>query len=276
MYIFQQTTSDVIFGGNPRQLQLGEEYLSKVSLDAYKAQYDELFSSLNNMTFFITGSVDLETLKPLVEKYIGSLPLTKKAPKAEYGELAAEPLKGEIVHHFNTPQETPRVIVVVVASGSYEDTQANAMNLEVAGSVLDNLYTRTIREEAGGVYVVQNMMSTGNKPKAQFVNQCIFLTDTSKYEELIPLVQSGIDEVVANGPTEEELQKVTLAMDKNFVNGLRKNRVWRGYLSDWYIFGEDNYTNYAETLKGITTESVREAAAAAFGQGNRIEIVQLP
>ncbi len=276
MRVFQETVTETIYNNDPRNLPIGEEYLESISLEAFKAEYANRFSYVNDMTFFIVGSVDTETLKPLVEKYIGSLPLKKKAPKAEFGTIFTEIVKGEIVNHFSTPQETERSVVVILASGDVDYSLEESINLDVAGQILDNTYTRTIREEAGGVYVVQNMMQVVEFPKEQYINQCIFLTEPSKLEELIPLVQEGIDSLLINGPTAEELHKIVLANDKNYTNGLRQNGTWLNNLVNWYINGVDDHTDYKKVLDAITTESVQEAAKRAFTQGNRIEIVQLP
>lgn len=276
MRIFQETTSATVYNNNPRLLPMGEEYLENISLEAFKAEYANRFSYANDMTFFIVGSVDTETLKPLVEKYIGSLPLKKRAKKAKFGKNIPEIVKGEVTNHFSTPQENPRSIVVILASGEVDWSLEEAVNLDIAGQLLDNTYTRTIREEAGGVYVVQNAMSVSAFPKETYSNQCIFLTDPSKLEELIPLVQDGIDDLVANGPTEEALHKIVLANDKNFTNGLRQNGTWINNLVNWYMLGTDEHTEYEAVLEKVTPESVRKAAERAFSQGNRIELVQLP
>ncbi|MFI3287791.1 MAG: insulinase family protein [Rikenellaceae bacterium] len=276
MRIFQETVTATIYNNDPRNLPIGEEYLENISLEAFKAEYANRFSYVNDMTFFIVGSVDTETLKPLVEKYIGSLPLKKKAPKAEFGTIYTDMVKGEVVNHFSTPQETERSIVVILASGDVDYSLEESINLDVAGQILDNTYTRTIREEAGGVYVVQNMMQVVEFPKEQYINQCLFLTEPSKLEELIPLVQEGIDSLLINGPTAEELHKIVLANDKNYTNGLRQNGTWLNNLVNWYINGVDDHTDYKKVLDKITTESVQEAAKRAFTQGNRIELVQLP
>ncbi len=275
MRIFRDSMAMTASGNDLRQLPMGEEYLSKVSFEAMIKEYKKIYGNVSNMTFFITGSVELDSLKPLVEKYIGSLP-APKAKKATYGEYMTQTPKGEVVNRYSVPQESPNVIAVVLYSGDLEYSQEEAMNLEVAGGILDNLYTRTIREENSGVYVVQNQMTIADLPEAKYSNFTIYMTDTSKVFELLPLVQQGVDTLVMEGPTDEQLQKVRLAMEKNFIDNNRTNRQWQNYLQEWYMWGEDEYTNYDAILKGITKESVQEAARRAFGQGNRIELIQLP
>ncbi len=276
MRIFQDSIQNTLFNHNPRNLVMGEEYLSKVSFEALKSQYERIYSNLGDMTFFITGSVDLETLKPLVEKYIGSLPV-KKGTKGKVGKyLSSEVAKGDIVNHYTVPQESPQVIAVVVASGEVDYSMEEDLNLEVAGRVLQSIYTRTIREENSGVYVVQNAMSVSAVPIEQFINQTIYLTDSSKVFELLPLVGQGVDYITTEGPSEEELKQARLAMHKHYADNNRTNGMWQSYISSWYIWGIDNYTGYDETLDAITPQSVKEAAIRAFGQGNRIELIQLP
>ncbi len=277
MRIFQDSMAMTMSGHDPRALTLGAEYMSKISLEALKAQYEKTFSNNAGMTFFFVGSIDLDTFKPLVEKYIGSLPVAK-AKKPNYGKFITETPKGKILNHFETPQEEDKVMVVVASNGDMKKaTQAEALNLDIAGQILDNLYIRTIREEAGGVYSVSNYVSSSiTGPDKEFVNVCVFQTDDTKYEELIGLVYEGIEQITTDGPTAEELQKIINAMQKNFDNGVRQNGTWMSYIQEFYTWGLDGYTNYQKLLDSVTPATVKAAAKRAFDQGNVIEVVQLP
>ncbi len=276
MRIFQDSLQMTLTGGNPRALPLGDKMLSMVSLEKLKEQYKKFFSTTTDMTFFITGSVDLETLKPLVEKYIGSIPAPKSKKEAAIGPYLIETPKGQIVNRFNTPQESPRVIAVTIYNGDIKYSEAEKVNLEVIGEALNNTYLKTIREEAGGVYVVQNQMQVTKNPEPKFVDLCLFITDTSKVEELLPLVQQGVDEAVTSGPSPENLTKAKEVFAKNFADANNSNSTWSGYLVSWYTWGIDGYTNYLKELEAVTIESAKAVAEKAFSQGNKITMVQLP
>ena len=58
---------------------ISTEIIDKFSFEALPAIYRKLYPDANSFTFTIVGNVDLDALKPLVEKYIGSIPVSKKA-----------------------------------------------------------------------------------------------------------------------------------------------------------------------------------------------------
>ena len=56
-------------GGLPKS-----EDFDKINLDRSIQIYKERFANAGDFTFLFVGSFDEETIKPLIEKYIGSLP----------------------------------------------------------------------------------------------------------------------------------------------------------------------------------------------------------
>ena len=68
------------------------EKLEKVNLQTIEKNYRRLFADAAGAVMVIVGDVNLDTLKPLVEKYIGSLPKGKKA--AKWADVQPQLVKG--------------------------------------------------------------------------------------------------------------------------------------------------------------------------------------
>lgn len=278
-WAFSDSVNTTIYGRDPREAMLSLDILKKVSMERMAKVYREKFSTVSDMTFTIVGSVSLDTLRPLVEKYIGSLPLAKGKKSYKIGPYVAQIPKGKISNHFVTPQQAGRVTALTLYTGTVANpTLAERLNLSVAGNTLGNVYLKTIREaNGGGAYVAQNNLSTQDLGTyTRFIDQAIFLTDSSKLERLLPEVQKGVDSLCLVGPSVENVTKATEVMRKNFETSLLQNRTWASFLRDWYLDKTDNYTEYLEALNGVTTETVHKAAQKAFDQGNRIEVIQIP
>lgn len=276
MRIFQDSLVSTMSGGDPRRANLSLDMLSRVSMERMERVYKEMFASADGMTFTITGSVVLDSIKPLVEKYIGSLPVVKSKKEPQVGPYIQKPIKGYHENIFTTPQEAGRVISVTAYMGDVKYSLAEDLNLSIAGEALQNLYTRTIREAKSGAYVVQDQMVVSSFPRPSFVNIVLFMTDTTKLAALQPEVQLGVDSLVKVGPSKEEITKATEAMVKQFNERNMQNSTWATYLRSWYMMGNDNYTTYLEELSKVTVESVRQAAKRAFDQGNKVLLIQQP
>jgi zinc protease len=76
-------------GGLPRS-----EDFDKISLDRSIQIYKERFANAGDFTFLFVGSFDEEAIKPLLEKYIGSLP--SNGIKENYKDLGIRPPAGKV------------------------------------------------------------------------------------------------------------------------------------------------------------------------------------
>ena len=71
--IIQDSISLIMSDYNPRTLLFNEKYLDRISLEKIEEVYRDRIKDASDFTFFIVGNIDADTVKPLVEKYIGSL-----------------------------------------------------------------------------------------------------------------------------------------------------------------------------------------------------------
>lgn len=275
-FIFGTELTKTLSGNNPRAMidLPSMEMLDKVSLDRLSAMYKAQFANANDMTFVFTGNVDLATFKPLVEKYIASLPSSKETPK--YGTNEVQMVKGEVGNKFKTKMETPKVTALVAYSGDIKWTQAERLNLAAIKHILDIRYTKAIREEAGGTYGVGVQMRTEQLLRPEYTLTIQFNTDPAKINELLPIVYKEINDMMATGVAEENLKIFKEFSVKKFAENNINNNIWKGYLIDFYVWGNNDYTDYLKVLEGVTPATVKATAEKAFSQKNIITVVQLP
>ena len=151
-YISAVQRYKTLYGDHFRRQQLNPEILNMVQFEQVEPTYKALFSNAANFTTYIVGNVDLEALKPLVEKYLGSLPVSKKlTAKADDGVRA---VKGEVVNDFKVKMQQPKVGLTRIYSGAIDYTMKNRVAMNVLSQVLRSRYTISIREEKGGTYSV--------------------------------------------------------------------------------------------------------------------------
>ena len=75
--IKSDSISLITTGYNPRTPILTKETIGKITLDDIQKIYTDRFNSADEFTFFIVGNIGKETVIPMVEKYIGSLPVSR-------------------------------------------------------------------------------------------------------------------------------------------------------------------------------------------------------
>lgn len=275
-FAMQKKASETLNLNDPRAMETlpTTEWVDRVSLDHMERCYKEQTSNVNGMTFVVTGSFDTQAIRPLIEKYIGSLP--SKADAVQYGKHEIPLAKGVIEEWFSSPMETPKVTALVVYNGDMNWNTPERLNIAAIGHILRERYTKTIREEEGGTYSIGAFASVKQLPEPKCVLQISFETNSSKIDKLLPLVYKEIESIVADGVTLENLKIFKEFAAKKFEEDKRQNSAWAGYMNEFYIYGNDYYQEYAQALEGVTSETIKETAKRVLTQGNVATIVQLP
>ena len=212
----------------------------------------------------------------MVEKYIGSLPVVSVKGTSWVDEGIQAP-KGIQKNHFTTPMETPKTSVAIIYNGEMEKNLENDIKMSVLSSVLDQLYTKTIREDEGGTYGVSTMAEVSGEPKPEFSILVIFDTDEAKAPKLIELAKQGLKDIAQNGPNAEYVVKARENMIKAFPEKQIHNSFWHNLAYEYYSHNRNNFNNYIETVEKIATpEYIQKFVEQILSQGNKFELVMNP
>lgn len=92
-------------------------------------------------------------------------------------------------------------------------------------------------------------------------------------DKLIGIVYSEIEKIKNNGPLADDLNKTKEFMLKEYEQNQRENNYWTNVIRAKYEDGLDFDTKYAEMVKAVDVNTVKEFANKIFGQGNVVEVV---
>ena len=271
---FQQAITESLYGDNPRAVEFNKDILDKASLETIERCYRELFSGVNGAVLQITGNVELETLKPLVEKYMGSLPKGKKSPAVK-GESPLV-VSGKVENVFEVPMETPKTTVLQVYTADVPYSIETRANLDVAKFVLDMVYTETLRESEGGTYGAGVVMDMNREPKEMAIIQVYFDTNPDAADKLRELAVSGLKKLAAEGPTQAQVDMAKENMKKNLPESRISNSYWANNIRNYYRFGQDEDAAIDAAIDAISVESVKAVLTEILSQNNFIEVVMHP
>lgn len=272
---FQNFVSEKLYGGNERVVSISDEVLAAANLETIERVYRELFKNTAGATLTIIGNVDLNTLKPLVQKYIGSLPKGKKAAglnKANMIQMA----KGVSENELKVEMATPKKTVFQVWSAYMPVTTKDIVTLDVANYVLDMIYTETIREKEGGTYGVGSSLSAAREPYSRVTFMVQFDTNPEQAEKLSGLTVKYLEDLAQNGPTAEQLTMALENLRKNVPESRISNSYWKKALELNLEYGIDYDKEYEAALNSITSEDITTLMQSVLAQDNFIEIVLAP
>ena len=273
-YKLQTEMYKTLYGDHPRRQMISAETLEKANLETLEKVYRSLFSDIAGATMTIVGDVDLETLKPLVEKYIGSLPKGKKA--AKWVDTHEDIVKGRVENIFAVDMQTPKSTVLQVWTADMPYTELDAAALDVVSYILDIRYTNSLREDEGGTYGASTAAQINRRPKEQALIQVTFDCRPSVCDKLRSLAIEGIRDLAENGPTDEEMDNAVKNLRKNIPENRVNNAYWRNSIEIHERYGEDRDAAREAAINALTKETVRQTLQRILAQDNLIELVMKP
>jgi zinc protease len=214
-------------------------------------------------------------LKPLVEKYIGSLPTSKKVEYAVVDD-GVRMASGVVTNDFRTTMQQPKVSIRMTYSGEIESNAKNRLAIDLLSRALDSRYLVSIREEKGGTYGVSVRGSIDEEPIDTYSLTIAFDTNELLADELIEIVDAEIQKIAAEGPLADDIAKSKEFLQKNYNNVLENNGGWVSAIIRWYEEGYNYKEEYLGVLESTTLDDVKTLAQKVLNDNNRTLVIMRP
>ena len=259
---------------NPRFMPLVIEDLANVNYDRILQIAKERTANAAAYTFTIIGNFDNDSIRPLIEQYIASLPAQKKVVKSN--DVSTD-FKGIVVNSFKQKAETPKAIAVMVwNSKKIPYTLENDVKADITHQILSMIYLKKIREDASAAYTVQAM---GGTERNDFGTEATIIAYCPMKPEKADIAIQILRDEMANLAVScdaDMLQKVKEYMLKNVDDQAKTNGYWISIINDWRKWGVDMYTDYKKVVEAQTPESISAFAKELLKANNRAEVIMMP
>ncbi len=273
--VFSDTLSTTLGANNFRRQPISIERFDMTNTDRAYDIYKERFADASDFTFFLTGAIKLDEVKPLLEKYLASLPTQRK--KESYKDLGIRIPAGRITKTVYKGLE-PKSRASLVYSGDFEYNDDNKTQLDALEEVLNIKLIEEIREKESGVYGIGAQATYSKIPAQRYTIRIGYGTGPERVEELGTKTLAIIETIKKNGATQVDIDKVKAETRRAMEVKMRENSFWQEQLIDAYTKGEDpkNILNWEKQLDKITVESTKAAASKYFNDVNFIKVVLMP
>ena len=272
--VFSDSVAATTYGHNPRFNNIDVKDLKDINYDRILEIAKERFQNAAQFTFVISGNFDEQTIRPLIEQYIASLPATKAKPE-QFKEVITF-AKGEVVNQFKVKTESPKATAREMWYAEMPYTLDNIVKLDAVGQVLSMIYLKTIREDESAAYScgAAGHFNTGtNQPKALLQAYCPMNPDKS--ELAVRLLHEGIQNM-AKQVDADQLQKVKDYMLKQADIDAKQNSYWINTITTFKEYGLDVNTDYKKTVEALTVDNVRDFLNELLKSGNHVEVIMTP
>ena len=270
--IFQDKRVQTQYGNNPMMNNITLATLDEISYPEMINMIKKATANAANFTFIFTGNVDINTLKPLLEQYVASLP-GKKADKVNT-ITSLKQVDGQVKTEWEQPMETPGTTVFNIFSGNnLEYNIDNIVKLELVGDVLSNIYTTTLREEEGGTYGA-DVVGQMNPNYGTWNLIYAFQTNREQQESLQARAYKELLELLQNGANAEDFNKVREAALKQYEIQSRTNMYWDNNILS-ICRGWNVLTGHRQAIENLTLTEFNNFMKNLYNGENRIQVVMV-
>lgn len=266
---FADSLSMALYGNNPYCEDLTEEELDNVDYDKLLAIYRQMFSNASDFTFTFVGNVDNDSLEHYLVKYIASLPVTGKSTKARPIMTIKQ---GTRSCEFEKEEETPKSTIAIYYTAPNTFNRKDDTMASILGQILNIIYTKTIREEAGAAYSVGVGAKVDYYPQELLKLIVRYTTDPKSKDLSIKLVDDGLRQLAEQGPDEKDLAKVKEYLLKIDHSNRSVNSYWQYVLSYEWNHGFSYSEGYIQEIKNITANDIQTMAKKLLN-GSQIKVV---
>jgi len=237
---------------------------TQAQLDGIKQQdiyriYKRQFEPAAGYQVFFVGNIDTKTLKPLVEKYLASIP-TGAGP-LNWKDVEPGFPKGKTqltVHMGQAPQST----VAMVMKGHYKYDFEHNLKMNVLVGALNIEMLNKLRIEERKVYGVYVAPSLDKFPKEQYT---LFMGFGCAPQNVDGLVKSAIgvfEKFRKDGADTATLKKVKETSIRTRESAVRTNKFWLKQLinSDFYGSKIPTLQEYVAAVQAVTADDVKRMA----------------
>ena len=264
-----------LYGDNERRLVINSEVVEKADFNNLKKASQRLYGNVAGATVYVVGNVDAETLKPLVTKYIASLPGGKKGSK--FIDRNEDIVKGEvIVKDESIVMETPKSTVLQVYTSYAPYSIKEEALIDIAKLYLDMVFVETLREGEGGTYGASVAVIANREPKDVAILQVAFETNPESAEKLAGLAVDGVQRIITEGIPADKFDMIIKNIQKNIPQDRISNGYWSSVLQKSVEFGDKYDSEYEEAVNTATPEAVVAAVKRLVDAGNFIQLIASP
>jgi len=272
----QDATTVALYGDTIRRGQLSLEEIESLDLARGLEIYRDRFADMDDAVFIFVGNADPELIKPLAQTYLGNLPTSERE---ESWQDVAPDLPDGVIDESVFKGEGDRSIVRLIFTGPYEPSPENDVTLSAVETVLDILIREELREELGGVYSSGVSIYINELPDSIYSAYIAFGAEPARVPELVDATFAVIDDLQANGPSEENMTKARSIALSEGEESLKQNGYWLQTLKNAEIYPSlevEDALREAQLIEALTAEDVQSAAQELFNPDRYVKVVLYP
>ncbi len=274
-FALSQALVSTLYQNHPRRQLMTPARVDQMNLDKSMAFYKDRFADASGFTFTFVGSFTLDTMKPLVEQYLASLPALHR--QEHWKDVGVRPVTGVVKKTVEKGIE-PKSQTIMIFTGPCEYNQENRIAIGAMGQVLTNRLRETLREDLGGTYSVSVSPRCSKFPRQEYEVEIAFGSSPDRVDELVRAVLQQIDAFKTQGPTPQQVADVKETLLRDLETNRTSNGFYLTNIAGRYETGEDlaSLFHLQDYYNRITPAMLQEAARTYLNTNNYVDVELFP
>lgn len=266
-YIFQKELTKSLTKSAASQAITSEDIMAADREGLLNIIHSQLKNAAD-YTFFFVGDIDMDTLKPLLEQYIATIPADELNVRNSYEyNLDREIISGKTDVTETTAMETPQTWCAIIINGTMDYTPANREMASMVGQVLSNRLLKKIREEMGAVYSIGAGSQMNRTDKSNTMVQIPFPMKPEMKQQVLDEINIILKDMTTN-ITDNELNPIKEFMLKEAGEDFEDNSAWIGSMSATELNGVDIFNGKTDVINGVSTADLTNFFKQLLDQNN--------
>ena len=274
--VFGDTIQVTMSQGDFRSRPLTPAVFSELRPDKAFAFYKDRFADASDFTFVFVGNTDAAALRPLVERYLATLPgLNRKETFKPYGKPAP---KGVVQKTVRKGTES-KANTVISFTGACEYTPDNRVVLRGMVQLFQMRLIETLREKLGGTYSPSVSGGCSRVPRQEYSVTVRYGSSPENVQQLTDAVMSLVDSLQRTPASAADLERVKEQILRSREVDIKENSYWISNIVARDQAGEDFaglLGPYDESVKKLTAAQLQAAARKYLDRKNYARFVLLP
>ena len=262
--IYSDSIGSTIYKGNPmyRNIRPGEVDLldGERVLQLYRGRV----ANAGDFTFSIVGAFTVDEIRPLIRKYLASLP--DNGIRETYGSgYLPEMATGKVDNFFEVPMRNPKSSIYVSIMGDKQYSYDDEFMMDLVGESVGTALLTYLRHEKHGTYDVAadgNLSIYHNRWMINYE----FETSTADRDSMLVYADRAVNAIFYSGVSEELFSMMKERVSRQHESAMQTNAYWLRALQQRalgidiingfdYIFPtltQEHLNNYIGSLKPHT------------------------
>jgi zinc protease len=275
--VFNQEVLAALSGNNPRLRPQTPATVDQWDLEKSLAFYRARFADASNFTFVFVGSFTPNTMRPLVETYLASLPATHM--HETWRDLGIT-LPTGIVEKTVVKGIAPKSEVALVFSGPFEYDDPHKLALETMSGILESRLFDAIRRDLGSTYSITADPTYQKFPRPQYFLRIDWTCDPAQTNALVRRVFDEIASLKAMPLTESQMAVIRESLLRDLERKSQDNGYLLNEISRRYKNGESAdlsaISHAADRIKMLTADDLYVAAQNYLNTDRYVKVILTP